>query len=51
MKEYDVIVADSMSGMNIVNEALAHDLKVVLGDKGPLKGTYFLVNPENFWRA
>jgi mycothione reductase len=39
MKEYDVIVIGSGSGMNIVEEALGHSLKVALVDKGPLGGT------------
>jgi dihydrolipoamide dehydrogenase len=39
MKEYDVIVIGSGCGMNIVEEALAHDLDVALVDKGPLGGT------------
>jgi mycothione reductase len=39
MKEYDVIVIGSGCGMNIVDEALAHDLNVALVDKGPLGGT------------
>ena len=39
MKEYDVIVIGSGSGMNIVDEALAYGLSVALVDKGPLGGT------------
>ncbi len=39
MKEYDVIVIGSGCGMNIVEEALAHDFDVALVDKGPLGGT------------
>jgi mycothione reductase len=39
MKKYDVVVIGSGCGMNIVNEALAHDLDVALIDKGPLGGT------------
>jgi mycothione reductase len=39
MKEYDVIVIGSGSGMNIVEEALGHGLKVALVDRGPLGGT------------
>ncbi|HTY81261.1 MAG TPA: dihydrolipoyl dehydrogenase [Dehalococcoidales bacterium] len=39
MKQYDVIVIGSGCGMNIVEEALAHELKVALVDKGPLGGT------------
>ena len=39
MKEYDVVVIGSGSGMNIVDEALGHGLKVALVDKGPLGGT------------
>jgi dihydrolipoamide dehydrogenase len=39
MKEYDVIVIGSGCGMNIVEEALAHDLSVALVDKGPIGGT------------
>ncbi len=36
MKKYDVIVIGSGCGMNIVEEALAHDLSVALMDKGPV---------------
>ena len=39
MKKYDVIVIGSGCGMNIVEEALAHDLSVALVDKGPVGGT------------
>lgn len=39
MKEYDAIVIGSGCGMNIVLEALAHNWKVALVDKGPLGGT------------
>lgn len=39
MKEYDVIVIGSGSGSIISEQALAHDLKVALVDKGPLGGT------------
>lgn len=39
MKQYDVIVIGSGCGMNIVEETLAHRLKVALVDKGPLGGT------------
>ena len=39
MKEYDVVVIGSGSGMNIVDEALGHGLKVALVDRGPLGGT------------
>lgn len=39
MKEYDVVVIGSGSGMMIVEEALAHDMKVALVDKGPYGGT------------
>ena len=39
MKKYDVIVIGSGCGMNIVAEALAHDLSVALVDKGPVGGT------------
>ena len=39
MKEYDVIVIGSGSGMNIADEALGHGLSVALVDKGPLGGT------------
>ena len=39
MKEYDVIVVSSGSGMLVVQEALSHGLKVALVDKGPLGGT------------
>jgi mycothione reductase len=39
MKKYDVIVIGSGSGMTVVEEALAHGLKVALVDKGPTGGT------------
>ncbi len=39
MKRYDVIVIGSGCGMNVVEEALSHGLKVALVDKGPLGGT------------
>ncbi len=39
MKNYDAIVIGSGSGMLIVDETLAHGLKVALVDKGPLGGT------------
>ena len=39
MKKYDAIVIGSGCGMNIVDEALGHGLKVALVDKGPLGGT------------
>jgi len=39
MKQYDVIVIGSGCGMNIVEEALAHELSVALVDKGPVGGT------------
>jgi len=39
MKKYDVIVIGSGCGMNIVEEALSHDLSVALVDRGPLGGT------------
>ncbi len=39
MKHYNVIVIGSGCGTNIVEEALAHELKVALVDKGPLGGT------------
>jgi mycothione reductase len=39
MKKYDLIVIGSGCGMNIVEEALAHDMEVALVDKGPLGGT------------
>ena len=39
MEEYDVIVIGSGSASSIVDQALAHDLKVALIDKGPLGGT------------
>jgi len=38
MKEYDIIVIGSGSGMLIVNEALSHGAKVALVDKGPRLG-------------
>ncbi|MBN1862900.1 MAG: dihydrolipoyl dehydrogenase [Dehalococcoidales bacterium] len=39
LKNYDAIVIGSGSGMLIVDEFLAHGLKVALVDKGPLGGT------------
>jgi dihydrolipoamide dehydrogenase len=39
MKKYDAIVIGSGCGLNIVEEALEHGLKVALVDKGPLGGT------------
>lgn len=39
MKEYDIIVIGSGSGMEIVEKALSQGLKVALVDKGPLGGT------------
>jgi mycothione reductase len=39
MKTYDVVVVGSGSGEIIVEEALAHGLKVALIDRGPLGGT------------
>ena len=39
MKEYDIVVIGSGSGMNIVDEAVSLDLKVAVVDKGPLGGT------------
>jgi mycothione reductase len=39
MEKYDVLVVGSGCGMLIVEEALAHGLKVALVDKGPTGGT------------
>ena len=39
MKDYDFIVIGSGCGLIIVDEAIAHDLKVALVDEGPLGGT------------
>jgi mycothione reductase len=39
MRKYDVVVIGSGCGLSIVNEAIAHGLKVALVDKGPLGGT------------
>ncbi len=39
MKRYDAIVIGSGCGLNIVEEALSHGLKVALVDKGPPCGT------------
>lgn len=39
MKKYEVIVVGSGCGMIIVEEAVAHGLKVALVDRGPLGGT------------
>jgi dihydrolipoamide dehydrogenase len=39
LKEYDFIVVGSGCGLIIVDEAIAHELKVALVDRGPLGGT------------
>ena len=39
MRKYDVMVIGSGCGLGIVDEALAHGLRVALVDKGPLGGT------------
>ena len=39
VKEYETIVVGSGCGMIIVEEAIAHGLKVALVDRGPLGGT------------
>jgi mycothione reductase len=39
MKKYDVIVIGSGCGMNIIEEALGHEMSAALVDKGPLGGT------------
>ncbi len=39
MKEYDVIVVGSGSGLSIADEAVGHHLMVALVDKGPPGGT------------
>jgi mycothione reductase len=39
MKKYDAIIIGSGCGMNIVDEALGHGMRVALVDKGPLGGT------------
>jgi mycothione reductase len=39
VKSYDAVVIGSGSGMLVIEEALAHGLKVALVDKGPLGGT------------
>ncbi|MDH5385228.1 MAG: FAD-dependent oxidoreductase, partial [Candidatus Aminicenantes bacterium] len=39
MKDYDVIVIGSGAGSSIVDQSLAHNMKVALVDKGPLGGT------------
>jgi dihydrolipoamide dehydrogenase len=39
LKEYDFIVVGSGCGLIIVDEAIAHELKVTLVDRGPLGGT------------
>ncbi len=39
MKKYDVVVIGSGCGMNIVDEAVSHDMRVALVDRGPLGGT------------
>lgn len=39
VKTYDAIVVGSGCGMNIIEEALAHQKRVALVDKGPLGGT------------
>ena len=39
MKEFDFIVVGSGCGLIVVEEAVEHDLKVALVDKGPAGGT------------
>jgi mycothione reductase len=39
MKTYEILVIGSGCGMNIVDEALEHGLRVALVDKGPFGGT------------
>ena len=39
MKQYDIIVIGSGCGMAVVEEAMSHETKVALVDKGPLGGT------------
>ena len=39
MKEYDVLVIGSGSGLEVASEALSNGLKVAVVDKGPLGGT------------
>ncbi|MFP4082970.1 MAG: FAD-dependent oxidoreductase [Candidatus Aminicenantes bacterium] len=39
MKEYDVVVVGSGSGAIIAEQALVHDLKAAMVDRGPLGGT------------
>jgi mycothione reductase len=39
MEKYDVVVIGSGAGMVVVEEALAHGLKVALVDRGPTGGT------------
>jgi dihydrolipoamide dehydrogenase len=39
MKEYDVIIVGSGSGANLIEDAVTHDKKVALVDKGPAGGT------------
>ena len=39
MKEYDVVVIGSGAGAIIVEQALIHDMKVAMIDRGPLGGT------------
>jgi mycothione reductase len=39
MKEYDVIIIGSGSGVNLVNDALAHNKSVAVVDRGPAGGT------------
>ncbi|MGC1453929.1 MAG: FAD-dependent oxidoreductase, partial [Nitrospirota bacterium] len=39
MKEYDVIIIGSGSGVNLVNDALSHKKTVAVVDKGPAGGT------------
>lgn len=39
MEKYEVVVIGSGCGMVVVEEALAHGLKVALVDKGPTGGT------------
>ncbi len=39
MKEYDVVIVGSGAGANLLEDALSHNKKVALVDKGPVGGT------------
>lgn len=39
MKEYDAVIVGTGSGANLVEDALGHEMRVALIDKGPVGGT------------